>query len=267
MSSLGRLFVIIFGFTILFFGLRTFGSNFGYNVGTLVGDLGGLAYLYSTVGTIFAIFAGFVIVSESQDWNKLNEATKAEIRNLREMLLWSAKLPAGLAKRFSDAIARYLQIVVGNEWGTLEKGQTCAKTDLVILDFHNLLIEAGKADSDLASNLFSALSGFIENRAIRIEYSWQPLPTILKFTVTLVALSVMTLSLLIGVRNTWLDYIFTLCIVTLVSVILMVVDDLDNPLRPGEWYLSDAGHRQLLNGLQQIERKSQVQNAKNEMLS
>jgi len=73
-------------FSVIFFVLRFYGQSFGYNVDVLVSDLGGLTYLYSTVGTIFAIFAAFVIVSESQDWNTLVNASKNEVSEIRELL-------------------------------------------------------------------------------------------------------------------------------------------------------------------------------------
>jgi hypothetical protein len=200
MRSIIKVIAVLVAFSALFFGLRVYGIYVGYDVAALVSDVGGLAYLYSTVGTIFAIFAAFVIVSESQDWNTLNGATKNEVRDMSELLSWSKRLSPSLAEK-------------------------------------------------IASHMFTSFDEFLNHRATRIEYIWRPLPVILKFTVFLVDSAVIGLSLFIGVRNMWLDYLFMLCIVTLGSVILLVVDDLDNPLRPGDWWLTSESHHRLLKRL------------------
>jgi hypothetical protein len=249
MKSLSRLLLIVLAFSFLFFGLRLYGQYIGYNVNILVSDLGGLAYLYSTVGTIFAIFAAFVIVSESQDWNTLNAAAKDEVRDLNELFLWSKRLPKPLSKEFSQTIQQYLEAVINREWPLLVKGNEPADAEPAISAFHDIIIRASAYDHDIGDHLFILFTDLLNHRAVRIEYSWQPLPTILKFTITLVDVAVMGLSFFIGVRNLGLDYIFMLCIVTLGTVILMVVDDLDNPLRPGEWCLTSDNHKRILQNI------------------
>ncbi len=116
----------------------------------------------------------------------------------------------------------------------------------VIDSFHDLLLRASKESSETSVPLLTAFNKLSEYRATRVELSWQPLPQILKFTVFLVDVSLMFLSLLIGVRNMWLDYIFMFCIVLLGTVILIVIEDLDNPLSPGDWYLSPSNYEALL---------------------
>jgi hypothetical protein len=249
MKSLFKLLLVIIIFSVFFFGLRFYGPYIGYDVSALVADLGGLAYLYSTVGTIFAIFAAFVIVSESQDWNTLSAAAKDEVGDLNELLLWSKRLSKPLAKKYSQTIQQYLEAVVHKEWKSLTVGREVSEVEPTISAFHDLLIRASEENADIGAHMFTAFNDLLNHRAIRIEYSWQPLPMILKFTVFLVAVAVMGLSFFIGVKNLWLDYMFMLCIVTLVSVILMVVDDLDNPLRPGEWCLTSNNHQRLLNNI------------------
>ncbi len=54
------------------------------------------------------------------------------------------------------------------------------------------------------------------------------------------------LSLLIGVRNPLLDYIFTVSIGVLAYTIYLVIDDLDGPFRPGAWHLSSNEYKILL---------------------
>jgi hypothetical protein len=249
MRSISKLLVVLVCFTGAFFVLRVYGANFGYNIDVLVSNLGGLTYLYSTVGTIFAIFAGFVIVSESQDWTALNVASKNEVRDLHELFLWSKQLSAQLSEKIAQNIQKYLKAVVDEEWKSLREGDESAAAEVPISAFHGLLVEASKENPDIAGHLFTSLNDLLTHRAERVEFSWRPLPVILKFTVILVDAAMVGLSLFIGVRDIWLDYIFMVRIVTLGAVVLMVVDDLDNPLRPGEWCLTSEHYRRLLESI------------------
>ena len=57
------------------------------------------------------------------------------------------------------------------------------------------------------------------------------------------------LSLFIAVNNISLDYLFTASIGLLAFTLLLVVDDLDNPFRPGAWHLTTEGYEKLLGEL------------------
>ncbi len=250
MKSVLKLFFVLIVFSAVFFTLRYYGSQLDYNVETLVLDLGGLTYLYSTVGTIFAVFAAFVIVTESQDWNMLVNASKNELRELNELWLWSKNLSPSLHKKFDELIQKYLDKVVSDEWQKLSWGEENFETEEILNQCHLLLAEAVKENQQISPALFSAFGNILNYRSTRLEYSWEPLAKILKLTIILVAGALIGLSLFIGVHNMWLDYIFMLCIVTLSTVILLVVDDLDNPLRPGDWCLTPHGYKRLLKDIQ-----------------
>ncbi len=246
MKSILKLFCIVVAFSIIFFLLRFHGNYLGYNVDTLITDLGGLTYLYSTVGTIFAVFSAFLILSESQDWNTLVNSSKNEIRYLNEILLWSSSFSSQINNEVAELSKRYLKEVVGSEWTKLSNGQEDSDTAKILDEFHKVIARVSKDNQQFSSVLFLSFNNFLSNRSIRIDYSYEPLAKILKMTVIFVAVVLIILSLLIGVHNLWLDYLFMLSIVTLVSVILLVIDDLDNPLKPGDWYLSSEEYNKLL---------------------
>lgn len=61
---------------------------------------------------------------------------------------------------------------------------------------------------------------------------------------------VIVLSLFVGVKHLWLDYLFTLSIAMLANVVYLVIDDLDDPLRPGIWHVTSKRYERLLAQLQ-----------------
>ena len=84
-------------FSLIFFGLHD--SDF-YNKKVILADLGGIPWLYASIGTLFSILAGFIIQKEWENWNSLVDAVGGEVNTLREMWLWSRYLPAKMEKFF-----------------------------------------------------------------------------------------------------------------------------------------------------------------------
>ena len=96
---------------------------------------------------------------------------------------------------------------------------------------------------------FEVLLDLIEARNQRLNVSNEHMPIILKRIVFFTDILLIILSLFIAVNNVYLDYIFTASIGMLAFALIVVVDDLDNPFRPGTWHLTTEGYEQLLKEL------------------
>jgi hypothetical protein len=101
----------------------------------------------------------------------------------------------------------------------------------------------------LGQQLQSAFTNLIQARNQRLNFSNQHMPRILKRIVLLADILLILLSLFIAVNNIYLDYIFTASIGLLAFTLILVVDDLDNPFRPGSWHLTTDGYEGLLEEL------------------
>jgi len=60
------------------------------------------------------------------------------------------------------------------------------------------------------------------------------------------AVMMISLSYLIGVSDVWIDFIFTGSIAFLTTLIVMVVEDLEHPYRPGHWHITQDAYKILL---------------------
>ncbi len=242
---------ILILFSVTFFALRFYGEYIGYDVDHLVANLDGVAWLYSTIGTIFAVLAAFVIVSEIGDWNTLLESSREEVKELNELYQWSKSLSPELSNEFKENIQKYLAIIVEKEWNEVrDTGNENEKARLTMDKFHSLISKAVVENPDIASFMFSTLDEIVDKRAMRVEFSFDTVPKVTKYTAILVDVALILLSFFIGVTSMWLDYIFQICIVALGSVILFVIDDLDNPLREGDWCLRPDLYKKLLSQIQ-----------------
>jgi hypothetical protein len=65
---------------------------------------------------------------------------------------------------------------------------------------------------------------------------------------------VIVLCLFIGIKDVWLDYTYTIGLSLMAYIIYIVIDDLDNPLIPGNWHLTTEDYESLLKRIETIEK-------------
>jgi hypothetical protein len=221
-------------------------TNELYNTKILLADLGGIPWLYSTIGMIFSIIAAFAIQKELENWNNLVEAAKSEVDAIEELWLWAEHLPNDISKKTRELIAKYLEVVIQEGWRKSEAGERSEAAEAILLSLRAVLFANVKNNSWIATNSLSLLSDLLKQRKNRIHFSARRMPDVLHLILIFAMSLVIFLSLLVGIKNIWLDYIFTLSIATLAYAVYMVIVDLNRPLRPGGWHLSTKDYEDLL---------------------
>lgn len=213
---------------------------------TLLADLGGIPWLYSSLGMLFSIIVGFVIQKQWDNWNNLLDSVKEEVGALRELWLWSKQFPDNFKKTTEDAIKDYLSVMVDDGLRKSEKGVKSEKIENSLMVFHDNMFKAIKVYPELSSMTFVTFTKILESRTNRIRYSSHHIPTPLKHTLLLGVILVISLSFFIGIKNIYLDYIYTISVSIMAFVIYLVVDDLDNPLKTGNWQVTNRDYKELL---------------------
>jgi hypothetical protein len=247
MKFIPKLFLFLIVFSSTFWFIRTIDHGKIVRVDLL--DLGGIPWLYSAISLIFSILAAFTIQKEWEQWNELVEATKEERNALRELWIWSNYLSRDDEQKIVGGIIKYLS-VIQQEWPRLEQGESSEEGENILDSLRNTIM--GLTEKTHRLPLLSLFNDLIKNRNKRIFQSGSRIPPILKNTLIFADLLVIILSLFIGVKNPFLDYIFTLSIGVLAYTIYMVIDDLDNPFRPGAWHLTPWNYQILLDKINKI---------------
>ena len=233
------LFLLIFSLT--FWLIRT--ADYGKLVLIDLRDLGGIPWLYSAICLIFSILAAFTIQKEWENWNELVAAIKGEVGVVRELWLWSRDLSTKKENVILHCLEDYLTVTL-TEWSAMEHGErseACGKT----CDSLRKAIIGLKEETE-RSQLLRFFDELIRNRNRRFDQSENRIPHILKNTLIFTDVLVIVLSLFIGVKNPVVDYVFTVSIGVLAYTIYIVIDDLDNPFRPGSWHLTARDYSALL---------------------
>jgi len=236
--------VIFLGFFVLFFYfLRE--SDF-YNSRIILADVGGVPWLYATIGTLFSILAGFIIQKEWDNWNNLMDAVSNEVHILKEMWTWSRFLPVEKNQIFNTSIKTYLEEMSNNGLFKSEQNITSRNIEESISAMNKLIFDMFKSEPLIAKNAFNFFTKLIEQRNQRIRYSSHHVPKFIKGIMFFATALMICLSMFVGIKNVWLDFIFTLSVSMLSYVIYLVIDDLDHPLVPGGWHLTAHPYKKLL---------------------
>jgi hypothetical protein len=249
MKLLHKVFVFLTGFTLLFFLLRTTEHFNNHILMDEMDELAGVPWLYSVIGVIFSLLAAFVIQTEWEHYNRLVTAVKEEVGALEQLWLWSLHFPEDVRGRVHRSIHAYLARTVqeGLRQSARDGAHDVDETPLAGL---RESVFALSPDPELMFTTFSIYADLVKHHGNRLYYSSSHVPLIVRNTLTFGATLIIVLSFFIGVKNIWLDYVFSTGLALLTFLIHLVVDDLDNPLRPGMWQLTARDYERLLRKLE-----------------
>jgi hypothetical protein len=210
--------------------------------------LNGLSGFFSAEGVIFGLIVAFVIQREWEMWINLSESVRAEIDAVREMWKWSVHAERKLCEEAHLHLEHYLKLIVA-EWDADRVNIRNASVDAELDELRGILASMSLSAGNLSFPLQSAFTNLTQARDLRLNFSNEHMPSILKRIVIFADIMLIILSLFIAVNNLYLDYIFTAAISLLAFALILVVDDLDNPFRPGAWHLTTEGYEALLKEL------------------
>jgi Protein of unknown function (DUF4239) len=241
MNYKSKFFLFLICFLSAFFMLRLKGADI---YAAAHADLGGIGWLFSTIGLIFSILSGFLIQHLWDKWERIQKVVLEELNALDHLILFSAVTDDIRAKSKDIAVA-YIEHVIGHEWTPkaklLETSQAVA--DLKALNVAFVESSLSQHDRSAHTKLVNTL---LYTRERRILLATRQMPDIIKNTFRLSAVLVIGLSLLVAIESLLLDLIFTLSIGSLVCAIYLIVEDMDNVLSPGAWHVSSKLYKEFL---------------------
>jgi hypothetical protein len=210
--------------------------------------LNGLTGFYSADSLIFGLIVAFVINREWEKWTKLSESARDEVDAVRELWKWSTLSDKTLCDQAHAHLEKYLRLIV-SEWKQGQERVRSRRVDAELDSLRTLLAPMSPSMHGTEFQLQAAFTTLVQARNKRLNYGNEKMPGILKRIVIMADAMFILLSLFIAVNNLFLDYVFTAAIGLLAFALITVVDDLDNPFRPGVWQLTTEGYENLLKEL------------------
>jgi hypothetical protein len=245
-SVVVKLVVFVVGFTLLFWAVRM--SNILPQT-RLNSDIKSIPVLFGVGNFLFSIISGFVIQSQWRKWDILMDATRGEVSTLRQLFIVAHHFPVQARNDIRFHIYRYLDTYC--KVSSHAKGKDLLyrsrKVDEALMRIEDTMFAASKRYPDVGTFAFNYLTRAMEYREIKLQSSIHRLPLPIRVFLIFATGSVIIGSLFMPFANLFYNYYFTLIVASLAFGILMIVDDFDNPFRPGIYYLSVDAHKELRN--------------------
>lgn len=243
MTLIKKLIPFLIIFSAIFYFVRT---NAIYSTHLLLVDGGGIPYLYAVVGTVFGILAAFAVQKEWEEWNALTDAVRGEVDGLEKLYLWTSNFPDKIKEQIHGNIKKYLSLIIRDGWKYSERGEKSQEVEDIIVELNTSIYRIFDEAPQLMPTSFALLSTILNNRSARLQHSSEHMPPILKNTLQFAAFLLIALSMFIAIKDIWLAFLFTASIASLAYSIFLVLIDLDNPLKPGDWHITTKDYKALL---------------------
>jgi hypothetical protein len=196
------------------------------------------------------MISAFIIQKEWQQWNDLVDSVKNEKNALYQMWLWSERLPELIKLKIRESVKNYLKTILNDGWEKTEEGEVSNELDESLRNMYDATSDLSVAQPVLSSITFSLAGNIMNYREKRLRFGSSHMPKILLNTFRMSTVMMVVLCPLIAVKNFELHFIFSVCIAILSFTIYLVIRDMDNPLKPGNWHISTRDYRILLDKLE-----------------
>ena len=208
---------------------------------TLHADIHGLGAYVAVIGGLYSIIMAFLIYVVWEQWNRVvlgvaHEA--AAVEDLCRVASFLSERDAGA--RIRAAARQYLRTTAGDEPGHLARGRASALAhDHFLALCHAVRSADTKTEKDgvVYAELLSALRRVLQSRDERLSVSGMRIPSTLWCLVVFGACALLAGFMVLGVRSTPLAIGVVAGVAGILTFLLAVIRDMDNPFQ-GVWNVS-----------------------------
>jgi hypothetical protein len=241
------------GFSIIFYVVKISGV---VPLDAIEEDARSVIPLFSGITVIFSIVSGFIIQSQWHKWDTLLDAARGEVNMLRHLYIMAANFPATHRKTLRTSIEKYLEVLLEKSNPSVRhRGVRSVEVDEALAVLDKTVFTIMEKYNQTGMGVFMLFNRAVEFRETRIQNGSHRLPLMLKLLIVLMTSILITASFFIFFNNIWFEYIFRLILALLAYTIYLLVDDLDDPFRPGNWQLTFKGYKELLDDIQKMKKK------------
>jgi hypothetical protein len=202
--------------------------------------------LFSAFTILFSIISGFVIQSKWESWNQLTDATHGEISSLKQLFVLTNHFPTPIRVDLRKHIAAYLKLIINEKIDNKNLYFRSDDIERAIYELEETVLDINYSEHPNIGVLsFDLVRNCLEYREKRLQTLSHKLPIGVRVFILSTMFAIVLSSLLLYFDNVVIEYILVLFIGILSFGIYLLIDDLDNPYRPGLWYLSKKDYEAL----------------------
>jgi hypothetical protein len=237
-----KIILFIIGFSLIYYLVRL--TNLLPH-GILTANNSTIPWMFDVIATIFSIISAFVIQTKWHSWDDLLDATHEELSSFKQLITLTNYFPEDIRKGILQAICNYLKTII-DESQHIELSIRTESVENELYSLEKIILDINvKEHPNIGALSFELVRKIIESREKRLQNAQHKLPLGVKAFQVYGTFSVIISSFFIGANTLIYDYFFTLIIAVLVYCIYLLIDDLDNPYRPGGWHIKTNGYQKL----------------------
>lgn len=245
-SIISKIILFSIGFSLLFWIVRLFNI---LPQQKLNADIKSIPTLVGAGNFLFSIISGFVIQAQWRKWDILLDATQGEVNTLRQLYVVAHHFPIKERNDIRYHIYRYLDTYVNVNLNEIGKNTVYRSNEIdeELIRLEDSMFTVSKKYPDIGNLAFTYLTRAMEYREIKLQGGLNRLPLPIRIFLYFATGSVIIGVLFLPFNDLILNYYFTLIIALLAYGIMLIVNDFDDPFRPGIYYLSVDAYRDLRN--------------------
>ncbi len=213
----------------------------------IIEDLSSWGAFFSVFGVIYAIVAGFLLVTVLNRYSSLHQTIEDElnaIESIRDFLLYLEDDQPSETMAMRHVLLNYAWSLSRTEWEEMTDPRTPMNSDTSEELYE--IMRKGKAlqvrkerDGIVLSALVANISDLTKLRTRRISLANERLPPRLKVLLVFMSVALVIAFLLMGVQGMF-THMFTLVSVSVsIHLLYMIIEDLDHPFY-GIWNINRA---------------------------
>jgi len=217
------------------------------NVHTRHRDTETVGLTYAIVAVVYAVLIALIVVDVFETFAKGDEIATAEANKLSNLMLDSAGLPPEMAGEVRSDIAKYIDIVVKQEWPSQRAGKLDDAvfeggwTVLAQLDKQLAVFEPSTMGQNVnKGEMLRAMNDLIKARRSRIIAAGEHLPGVVWGILLLGGMVAVVYTYLFGARSFGIHVAITGLIAATISLVFVLIVTLDYPFRGEVSVSSDA---------------------------
>ena len=217
-------------------------------------DVAAWSAFFSVFGIVYAIVAGFLLVTVLTKYSDLSQAIENElnaIETVRDFLIYLNDTNKEVKSNIKNALSNYTFSLLNKEWSEMSDPHEPMDSDTSD-ELYEIMRKSKeiKVNRDSDEVVFTAIieniSDITKLRTRRIALANEKLPPRLKILMVFMSIVLVAAFMLLGVQNIYTHVAIVVSLSVAIHLLYMIIEDLDHPFY-GIWNINRLPLDELVN--------------------
>lgn len=221
--------------------------------GNFLTDVGGLGAFVTVFGTLYGIMSAFVVFEAWAQYNKTSTLIDQEALGLERLFRLTLYFrDEKLTLKMKEVIEHYAGIVIADNFQQLGSGTRNEEASASFRKIASVIRDIkfnDNHDSIVYDHIIDHYGALSETRTERIAHCLMRLPYLLRFFLYMTSASAIIVFIVMPFVSVWYHMFVVGVITFVITMMLQLVEDLDNPF-VGNWNINAGPFKRALNHIE-----------------